>query len=272
MTESLQILSTPDNSRPGTSTVTAQIQTDELTGGNTTADATVSAFLIVNGERVSSKEGTDVSGTTFEVTFQHNFPEGGEYDIIVRAVVFYSGISDSEIDENNVKVRDSRAIVIRPFADEPTDIGLDRGFKGAFSDRSDTIIENITTDSGVTLTFEVIDFNPYGNPTISVDSSARFAVHDILGGTTVRQKIGEKPREITVQGVCTEPVVRKVNQLNKAKLVSLNSDVIGDVVRCQVASTSTDPIEDGGAADMDGGEFLYDFSISLVEVGRTETE
>jgi len=142
----------------------------------------------------------------------------------------------------------------------------------AYKGRSDTVIENITTDTDVTLTFNEIDFEPYGNPTISVDTSARFAVHDILGGTTVRQKIGEKPREISISGVCTETVVRKVNQLNKAKLVSLNSDVIGDVVRCQVASTSTDPLDDGGAADMDGGEFLYDFSISLVEVGRPQNE
>lgn len=142
----------------------------------------------------------------------------------------------------------------------------------AYKGRSETIIENITTDSDVTLVFNSIDFSPYGNPSVSVDTSARFAVHEILGGTTVRQKIGEDPREITIDGVCTEPVARQVNQLHKAKLVSVNSETIGDIVRCQVASTSADPMDDGGAADMDGGEFLYDFSISLVEVGRPQAE
>ena len=136
----------------------------------------------------------------------------------------------------------------------------------AFRGRSETVIENITTDEGTILTFDEIDFEPYGNPTVGVETSARFAVHEILGGTTVRQKIGEDPREITVQGVCTEDVAFRINQLEKAKLVSLNSDSIGGIARCQVASTSTDPMERGGAADMDGGDFLYDYNINLIEV------
>jgi hypothetical protein len=136
----------------------------------------------------------------------------------------------------------------------------------AYHGRSETTIENVTTDDDVTLTFDRIDFSPYGNPSVSADSAGRFAVHEIVGGSTVRQKLGEEPREITVDGVCTEDVAQQVNELHKAELVSLNSETLNDIIRCHVGSTSTEPIEPGGAADMDGGDFLYDFSISLVEV------
>lgn len=136
----------------------------------------------------------------------------------------------------------------------------------AYKGRSNTIIENITTDTGTSLSFSMIDFEPYGNPSVSTDSSGRFATHEIIGGTTVRQKVGEDPMEITINGVCTETVAQRVNQLNKAKLVSINSDVIGGLIRGQIASTSTDPIDDGGGVNMDGGEFLYEFTINFVEV------
>lgn len=136
----------------------------------------------------------------------------------------------------------------------------------AYKGRSETVLENITTDDDVELPFDRIDFSPYGNPSVSVDSAARFAVHEIIGGTTVRQKIGEEPREIGVSGVCTEDVANDLNQLHKAELVSINTESLDEIIRCQVASISTDPMEDGGAADMDGGDFLYDFDISLVEI------
>lgn len=139
-------------------------------------------------------------------------------------------------------------------------------YKEAYVGRSETILEQIETDNDVFLGFNKIDFEPFGNPTIAVDSSARFAVHEIIGGTTIRQKIGEDPREIEVSGVCNEEVSRKLAQLHKAKYLSLNSAVIDDIVRCQIASVSTDPLEDGGAADMDKGDFLYDFTINLVEI------
>lgn len=138
----------------------------------------------------------------------------------------------------------------------------------AYSGRTDTVIENITTDRTDALRFDEIDFEPYGNPAVAVDTSARFAVHEILGGTTLRQKLGEDPREISIQGVCTEDVAQQINQLRRAKLASLNAEAIGEVIRCQVASTSVDPMEPGGAADMDGGDFLYSYSINLVEVNR----
>lgn len=142
-------------------------------------------------------------------------------------------------------------------------------YREAYRGRSSTTIENVTTDDDISLPFEQVDFEPFGNPTVDVDSSARFAVHEIIGGTTVRQKIGEDPREIGVSGVCTEDVAQQLNQLHKAELVALNSEMLNGIIRCQVASVSTTPLEDGGAVDMDEGTFLYDFSISLVEITRT---
>lgn len=137
----------------------------------------------------------------------------------------------------------------------------------AFEGRSETLIEEVSTDESTSLPFSTIDFSPYGNPDVSVTSGARYATHEIIGGTTVRQKLGEDPREIEVSGVCTEPVAQQVNQLHKADLCSLNSDVVGgELIRCQIPSTSTKPLESGGSADMDGGEFLYDFNINLIEV------
>lgn len=143
-------------------------------------------------------------------------------------------------------------------------------YESAYDGRSETIITNITSDESATLDIDddEIDFSPYDNPNISIDSSARFAVHDIIGGTTVRQKVGEDPTEVHIQGVCTEDVAAEVDELRKAKLVTLLSDRVNGSLRCQVASSSTDPLEPGGAADMDRGDFLYEFNINLVEIRR----
>lgn len=140
------------------------------------------------------------------------------------------------------------------------------GYQNSFDERAATLITNITTDDDVELGFDEIDFSPYDNPNISVTSGARFAVHEVIGGTTVRQKIGEEPTEVTVQGVCTEQVAVQVDQLRRAFLVTLLSDRTPNGIRAQVASASTDPLHDGGAADASDGDFLYEFSINLVEI------
>lgn len=146
-------------------------------------------------------------------------------------------------------------------------------YTSAYDNRSGTVITSITTDPDVQLSFssssvrsDEIDFAPYDNPDIDVTTSARFAEHEIIGGTTVRQKLGEDPREISMSGVCTERVATEIDQLDKAKLVTLLTDRIPGGARCQVASTRTEVLEPGGVADMDKGEFLYYYSINLVEV------
>lgn len=141
-------------------------------------------------------------------------------------------------------------------------------YESSFEDRASTILTDISTDGDVEL-FEEIDFSPYDNPNIAIDSSARFSVHEIIGGTTVRQKIGEDPTEVEISGVCTEDVATRVDELRKAKLVTLLSDRVPDGLRCQVASTSTDPLSDGGAADMNEGDFLYEYNINLVSIDES---
>jgi len=105
------------------------------------------------------------------------------------------------------------------------------------------------------------------NPTIAIDSGGRFAKHDIIGGTTVRQKIGDEPLEIQITGVCFEETARKIDELRNARNGILHSErFAGDEVRVQFASTSTDPLSDGGAAELETGELLYRYRINAIEV------
>lgn len=148
----------------------------------------------------------------------------------------------------------------------------------AYADRSATVLTNIKTPNNLEIEFvsgesirpDEIDFRPYDKPSISVNTGARFAKHDIIGGTTVRQKVGKEPRQITISGVCTEAVARDLEHLHRVTVVTLLSDrmqgITGGGVKAQVASVSTSPLEQGGAADMDSGEFLYDYTINLVEI------
>lgn len=142
-------------------------------------------------------------------------------------------------------------------------------YANAYEGRSGTFITDITADSEQNVDIEdnEVVFTPYNNPDVSADTSSRFAVHEIIGGKTVRQKIGEDPMEIEIDGVCTEDVAGDVDELRNAKLVTLISDRFNSGgLRCQVASSSTNPLSAGGAADMDGGDMLYSYTINLVEV------
>lgn len=107
----------------------------------------------------------------------------------------------------------------------------------------------------------------YTNPAISVDTGSNFVVHDIIGGATVRQRIGDQPLEIGVNGVCTEDNAKKLEQLRNANSMKLYSSRFdGEVVTVHAASISTDPLESGGAGDIKTGEFLYDYTVNFVEI------
>lgn len=109
----------------------------------------------------------------------------------------------------------------------------------------------------------------YQDPAISVDMSGRFVTHEIIGGSTVRQKIGEEPLEVTADGVCTEETASRLDDLRNAKYATISSNRLPDsTLRVQFASISTNPLEDSGAVALtdDNGEFLYSYSISMVEV------
>ncbi len=109
----------------------------------------------------------------------------------------------------------------------------------------------------------------YAAPSISVDTAGRFATHEIIGGATVRQKIGEDPIEVTINGVCTEDTARDLDRLRDAEFGTLITGRLpGESLDVHFASTSTSPLEDGGAVALsdDDGEFLYTYTLSTVEV------
>lgn len=112
-----------------------------------------------------------------------------------------------------------------------------------------------------------IDFE-YPAPNISVDTAGRFATHKIVGGSTVRQKIGEDPVQVSIEGVCEESTARELDGLRDAEFGTIYSNrLVGGSLDVHFGSVSTSPMENGGAAALaEDGEFLYTFDLSCVEV------
>jgi len=145
----------------------------------------------------------------------------------------------------------------------------------AFSDgHIDFQITNIQYEGDATRATNPINFS-YKRPAISIDSAGRFATHEIIGGSTVRQKIGEDPIEVSISGVCIEETAKDLDGLRDAKYGTIKSKRFnGQTLDCHFASVSTSPLEDGGAVDFFGkddgkaesGDFLYTFSLECVEV------
>jgi len=129
-------------------------------------------------------------------------------------------------------------------------------------------ITDINYEDDATETPDPISFT-YTAPAIAVDTAARFATHKIVGGSTVRQKIGEDPIEVSIDGVCKESVAREMDNLRDAEFGQILSNRLpGGSLDVHFASVSSSPLDDGGAVAMtdQDGEFLYTFTISAVEV------
>lgn len=135
-------------------------------------------------------------------------------------------------------------------------------------------ITNIEYEDDATRATNPINDFSYARPSMSVDTSGRFATHEIIGGSTVRQKIGEEPIEVSISGVCVEERAKDLDGLRDAKFGTIKSKrLVNDSLDCHFASVSTSPLEDGGAVqffDSDGlgeqGDFLYSFQLECVEV------
>lgn len=135
-------------------------------------------------------------------------------------------------------------------------------------------ITNIEYEDDAQLGKNPIDGLSYKRPSISVDTSGRFAKHEIIGGSTVRQKIGEDPIEVSINGVCIEQRAQAFDGLRDAKYGTIKSKrLLNDTLDVHFASVSTSPLEDGGAVSFfgredgaDEGDFLYTFSLECVEV------
>lgn len=105
----------------------------------------------------------------------------------------------------------------------------------------------------------------YNNPDISVQTAGRFVTHEVVGGVTVRQKVGEDPVEIEIKGACTTEEANFIDSLHVNDVVSLSSHRY-DAATAQVASSSTNPFEEGGAVSPRMGTWTHTFSVNLVEV------
>ena len=130
----------------------------------------------------------------------------------------------------------------------------------SFEDPRDVPVEidTISGDEDVNIQFT------YEQPDIIVDSSSRFVEHEILGGTTVRQKVGENPDQVEISGVCLQSEANDIDRLKKTNFVELISHR-RNLDSAQVVDTNTEPFEPGGAIDDKNREMLYFFTIQLVE-------
>lgn len=254
-----------------THSINVTVDTERITNNSDeVALVELDAKLFINDESIGTLSTSGTSGNAFSFEFVNRFKDPGDYSLRVEVVLDNYGIAGyAKQPDGDETLEDSATITIVASREARRRVQQQEEFENyaqAYQDRASTLITNIETDSDVELAFDEIDFDPYDNPNISIDSSARFAVHDIIGGTTVRQKIGEDPTEVTLNGVCSEDVATQIDQLRRAKLVTLLSDRVPNGMTCQIASSSTDPLDDGGATDMDRGEFLYEYNINLVEI------
>jgi hypothetical protein len=103
----------------------------------------------------------------------------------------------------------------------------------------------------------------YEQPNVTVNTSARFATHEVIGNVTVRQKLGEDPDEISIEGICTKEEANQIDGLKNQETVDVVSNRWSG--RAQVASTNTRPVADGGGKDIDD-EWLHRFTVELVGV------
>lgn len=140
----------------------------------------------------------------------------------------------------------------------------------AYDDHVDFIIEPVWEDDANedVQSIDTIEFE-YASPAFSVDTSGRFATHEIIGGTTVRQKIGEEPINVDISGVCFESTALKIDALRDAQYGTIYADrLVGDSLDVQFASSSTSPLDENGAVNIEpeNSEFLHTYSLSVVEI------
>lgn len=150
----------------------------------------------------------------------------------------------------------------------------------SFKDSVTFAVREIDWEDDAPFSEAQIVLDEYPNPTISIDSAGRFAKHEIIGGSIVRQKIGEEPINLSIDGVCDGRDANKIDALRDARSGKIfstrlpgstdteGSNENGSSMRVQFGSTSTEPITDGGGADLTTGELLYSFNINAIETTR----
>ncbi len=93
----------------------------------------------------------------------------------------------------------------------------------AFDGKVDFEITRLVNDDGEAIEEGNISFQ-YARPEISIDNKTRYVTHDIIGGKTVRQKIGEEPREVSISGIVTEETATQLDKLRDANTGRIKCD------------------------------------------------
>jgi hypothetical protein len=138
----------------------------------------------------------------------------------------------------------------------------------AFDGKVDFEITRLVNDDGERVSGGSISFE-YGRPEISIDNKARYVTHDIIGGKTVRQKIGEEPREVSISGIVIEETAIQLDKLRDANTGRIKCDRLpSGTMNSQFPSVSTSPMSSGGSARIEDGELLYRFNMKAIEVRR----
>lgn len=141
-----------------------------------------------------------------------------------------------------------------------------------YESKTEFFIDNITYDSSAPDSVAAVENSSqilfeYTNPSISVDSGARFVKHELVGSETVRQKIGQEPLEITVDGACFRDTARQIDGLRYANQGTIRGDRFdGSSIDVQFESSSTDPFEDGSAVSLTETNEIFTFTINCTEV------
>ncbi len=306
MASTIQIINAPSSTPAGQATsFSFEIEPENKTNVSEPASVRITVQLVVNGDPVDSASAEGTENDTVKGTLSHTFEENtgsNQYPrkdetVLVKADLDYyfppsteidvSGVAEQDRDLNGpgdpytVKSSSASVDVTKPEAEEGEVISVGDGAEVArspltrtFDTKTPFSIKEISyPDTGAGNNQNIgpsnISFGKYTNPTIAIDTSGRFAKHEIIGGTTVRQKIGEDPINVSINGVCKPQTAQNIDKLRNATSGKIFSDRLpGGSLVVQFGSTSTEPLDDGGAADIEDGQFLYTFQMNCIEVRR----
>jgi hypothetical protein len=274
----------------GTNDVAIQASTSSVTKQNTTVEGGLSFTFPTNQSR-NETIGQERTQTGRIRERFNSYPRTDEPIWIKVEVDYYGepGFSRGTVNETastgaeSINVTDPTADPEVAGFEDDAGTAAQNTLAKTFQDRTPFSIKEISYEDDATYLSSVyrdaevsnnqyrISFDDYPNPTVSIDTSGRFAKHEIIGGATVRQKIGEDPINISVNGVCKRRTANQIDSLRDAKSGKIFSDRLpgsNDALRVQFGSTMTEPLSDGGAADIEDGEYLYSFQINAIEVIR----
>lgn len=277
---SITFTSVPDGQQAGQQYEIAVAGNTGVDDATVDLDVEVEIQIFVGRDR-AAREIIDgfIQDETVEFSTTYEFTEATDHELRVLFEVDYYGQPTYSKYSDERSVEYERAIQITPqlftagdstddnFAEDVDTESPNQPLSKSFTDSLPFSIEvpdNEGSETGPTpdeILFE------YSNPSIDISTGSNFVTHDIIGGATVRQRIGDKPLDISISGICTENTARKLELLRNAKKVTLLSDRFSQSsITCHVGSLSTSPLEDGGAADLKSGNFLYTYSLNCVEI------